>query len=129
MLRKQKAEYNDVLTIPPLLHNDGSQMATQYGVNCAIIPKGAANLDVAKDFAKYLIRPDVNGTYLKGGLGRNLPVFPELVKQDPHRPPYVKEGFGGGELVPFSYIHNPAWAKVRSEHPFNVAIHDVIKEG
>jgi len=50
MLRKQKAEYNDVLTIPPLLHNDGSQMATQYGVNCAIIPKGAANIEVAKDF-------------------------------------------------------------------------------
>jgi len=138
MLRKQKDEYNDVLTIPPLLHNDGSQMATQYGVNCAIIPKGAANVEVAKDFAKYLVRPDVNGKYLKGGLGRNLPIFPELVKddpfwidpkQDPHRPPYVKEGFGGGELVPFYYIHNPAWAKVRSEHPFNVAIHDVIKEG
>jgi hypothetical protein len=48
MLRKQKDEYNDVLTIPPLLHNDGSQMATQYGVNCAIIPKGAANVEVAK---------------------------------------------------------------------------------
>ena len=138
MLRKQKAEYNDVLTIPPLLHNDGSQMATQYGVNCAIIPKGAANIEVAKDFAKYLIRPDVNGKYLKGGLGRYMPILPELVKddpfwidpkQDPHRPPYVKQGFGGGELVPFYYIHNPAWAKVRSEHPFNVAIHDVIKEG
>ena len=88
-------------------------MATQYGVNCAIIPKGAANIEVAKDFAKYLIRPDVNGKYLKGGLGRNVPILPELVKddpfwidpkQDPHRPPYVKQAFGGGELVPFYYI-------------------------
>ena len=137
MLRKQKEEYRDVLTIPPPLHNDGSQMPCQFGTSYAMIPKGAANIEVAKDFAKYLIQPDANGKFLKGGLGRFVPILPELVKndpfwndpaQDPHRPPYVQQSFGS-ELVPFYYTYNPAWAKVRSEHPFNVAIHDVIKEG
>jgi multiple sugar transport system substrate-binding protein len=138
MLRKQKDEYNDVLTVAPPLHNDGSRMACQFGANCVMIPKGAANVEVAKDFAKYLIQPKINGEFLKGGLGRWLPILPELVKDDPfwtdpkqdsHRPPYVQQAFGGRELVPFYYTYNPGWAKVRSEHPFNVAIHDVITGG
>jgi multiple sugar transport system substrate-binding protein len=138
MLRKQKDEYNDVLTVPPPLHNDGSQMACQFGTSYAMIPKGAVNVEVAKDFAKYLIQPDINRTFLKGGLGRFMPILPELVKndpfwtdpkQDPHRPPYVQQAYGGRELVPFYYTYNPAWATVRSEHPFNIAIHDVITGG
>jgi multiple sugar transport system substrate-binding protein len=137
MLRKQKAEYNDVITYPPPMTNEGKQMPVQFGVGYAIIPKGAKNIEGAKDFIKYLIQPEVNGKYLKGGLGRWLPIFPELVKdtwwtdpkQDSHRPPYVSEAYGGRPLVPYYYVYNPAWAEVRSEHPFNVAFHDVTANG
>ena len=106
MLRKQKDEYNDVITRAPPLTNDGKPMASQFGVNSMIIPKGAKNIEVGKEFAKYLIQPEVNGKYLKGGLGRWLPIFPELVKndpwwtdpkRDPHVPPYVEQGFGGAD--------------------------------
>ena len=31
--------------------------------------------------------------------------------------------------MPFYYVYNPAWAQVRSEHPFNVAMHDVSMAG
>ncbi len=136
MLKTQKEEYNDVITHPLPLTNDGKQMACQFQVNNLIIPKGAKNEAVAKEFTKYVIEPEVNGKYLRGGLGRWLPVFPELVKdpfwrdpkQDPHRPPYVAQGFDG-PVVPFYYVYNPAWAQVRTEHPFNIAIHDVTAGG
>ena len=40
----------------------------------------------------------------------------------------MEEGFGG-PVLPFYYIYNPAWAQVRTEHPFNVAMHDVTAGG
>jgi multiple sugar transport system substrate-binding protein len=137
MLRKQKAEYNDVITAPPPKMADGTVMPCQFGVNCMIVPKGAKNVAAGKDFAKYMIQPEINGKFLKGGLGRWLPIMPELVKdpwwtdpkRDSHVPPYVDQAFGGRELVPFYYIYTPAWAQVRNEHPFNVAIHEVTAKG
>ncbi len=57
MLRKQKAEYNDVITMPPQLDNNGKQMITQIGVAATMIPKGAKNVELAKDFMKFVINP------------------------------------------------------------------------
>src|SRR6185437_12320529 len=102
MLRKQKEELKEVITHGLPLTNDGKQMKAQFGTNMMIIPKGAKNVQGAKNFAKAMIQPELNGKYLKGGLGRWLPIFPELVKdpwwtdtkQDAHRPPYVELGFG-----------------------------------
>jgi ABC-type glycerol-3-phosphate transport system substrate-binding protein len=63
-----------------------------------------------------------------------LPVFKSVVekdswwtdpKQDPHRPPYVKEGLYG-PTKPDYYAFNPAWAQVRTEHCFNVAWADIV---
>jgi multiple sugar transport system substrate-binding protein len=134
MLSKQKAEYGDVICRAPPKMNDGSSMPCGLGINSLIVPKGAKNVEVAKDIAKYMIQPEVNGKFLKGGLGRWLPIYPELVKSDPfwidpkvdpHRPPYVQQAFGGNELIPYYFVYNPGWAQVRSEHPFNVAMHDV----
>jgi multiple sugar transport system substrate-binding protein len=139
----KQAYYHEVITNLPStgdlpLDDNGEVMTRQFGVNYLMIPKGAKNVQAAKEFSKYIITPEINGKFLKGGLGRWLPVFPELVKndpfwtdpkQDPHRPPYVKEAFGGAPLVPYYYIYNPAWAQVRTEHPFNVAIHDVTAGG
>jgi multiple sugar transport system substrate-binding protein len=138
MLGKQKDEYNDVITAAPPKMNDGSSMPCGLGINCLMIPKGAQNVEVAKELAKYMSEPEINGKFLKGGLGRWLPIYPELVKSDPfwidpkvdpHRPPYVQQAFGGNELIPFYYVYNPAWAQVRAEHPFNVAMHDVSTSG
>jgi multiple sugar transport system substrate-binding protein len=137
MLKTQKEAYdNEVITRGPPLTNDGKPMACQLGINYLMIPKGAKNVDAAKDFAKYALQPEINGKFLKGGLGRWLPVYPELVKDtwwtdpklDPHRPPYVAQAFDG-PVVPFYFVYTPAWAQVRTEHPFNVAIHDVTSAG
>jgi multiple sugar transport system substrate-binding protein len=134
MLRKQKHEYNDVITMAPPLDNNGKQMVTQLGGGAAMIPKGAKNVEVAKDFLKFLITPEVNGEFLKGGLGRFMPMMPEIVKndtwwtdteRDPHVPPYVQQGIFS-PTKPDYFAYNPAWAQVRAEHPFNVAFHDIV---
>jgi multiple sugar transport system substrate-binding protein len=136
MLRKQKDEYNDVVTMPPQLDNDGKQMMTQMGIGATMIPKGAKNIAVAKEFQKYVITPEVNSEFLKGGLGRFLSMYPELAKndpwwtdpkRDPHVPPYVQQGLIN-PTKPDYFAYNPAWAHVRSEHTFHVAFHDIVAD-
>src|SRR6476660_5371854 len=50
---------------------------------CGLIPKGAKNVEGAKDFLKYLIQPKVCDGYLKTGLGRRVPAMPAVAKDDP----------------------------------------------
>jgi multiple sugar transport system substrate-binding protein len=136
MLGKQKAEYNDCITRAPPLDNAGNKMVSQIGGGATMIPKGAKNIEVAKDFQKYFIQPEVSREFLKGGLGRFLPTIPELAKddpwwtdpkRDPHVPPYVQQGLVD-PIKPDYFAYNPAWAQVRAEHPFNVAFHDIVAD-
>jgi hypothetical protein len=55
------------------------------GAVCGLIPKGANNADVAKDFLKYLIQPEVCNEYLKTGLGRRVPAMPSRRSGGPSR--------------------------------------------
>jgi len=136
MLAKQKAEYNDAITRAPPLDNAGNKIVSQIGGGATMIPKGAKNIEVAKDFQKYFIQPEISREFLKGGLGRFLPTMPELAKddpwwtdpkRDPHVPPYVQQGLVD-PIKPDYFAYNPAWAQVRAEHPFNVAFHDIVTD-
>src|SRR5262249_1558169 len=136
MLDKQKDEYADVLTMPPPLDNSGKKMVTQLGTAGTMIPKGAKNVAAAKDFQRYLLSPKPNEEFIRGGLGRYLPVFPEMAKdswwtdpkRDPHVPPYVEQGILS-PTKPDYFAYNPAWAQVRAEHPFHVAFHEIVADG
>jgi len=66
---KDKQDYDDIVTMGLALSNDGKPVPSQAGSFCGLIPKGAKNVAVAKDFLKYLIQPDVLNEYLKTGLG------------------------------------------------------------
>ncbi len=136
MIHDTQAYYHDMVTHGQPLNDEGKPIPSQFGVNNAIVPKGAKNVEVAKDFLKYLIQPKVNNEYLKHALGRWLPVFPALAKndpwwtdpKDPHRAPYVKQGLDS-PTVPFFFNYNPAYAQCRTEHIFNVAFADVVDRG
>src|ERR1700726_449108 len=80
---KNQQDYNDIVTMGYALSNDGNPVPAQQGSLCGLIPKGAKNVPVAKDFLKYLIQPKVLNELLKTGLGRNLPAMPAIVKDDP----------------------------------------------
>lgn len=138
VLKKDKeAYYHGIITHGLPLSDDGKPIPAQVLVNSMMIAKGAPHIDVAKDFAKFFIQPEIVGKYTKSALGRFLPVMPELVKDDPwwndtkidpHRPPYVKQGLVD-PTVPFYYVYNPAAAEVDTQHIFQLAWADIVNKG
>jgi len=133
-LYHNKAEYDDIATLPLPNDNAGKPMTAQLGIGGGFIPKGAKNIEVAKDFMKYVIQPKVVNEYLKTGLGRWLPAMPALVKSDPfwmadpHRKAYVEEGVLNSTVVNYP-IFNPAWAEVHAQQIWGAAEADVIRNG
>jgi multiple sugar transport system substrate-binding protein len=135
-LYHKKEEYDDIVTMGLPLDNAGKQIPAQLGVQGPFIPKGAKNVEVAKDFIKYLIQPKVSNEYLKTGLGRWLPAFPDLVKtdpfwldpKDPHVAAYTREGLLE-PTVPGYPVFNPGYAEVNAQQIWGAAEADVIREG
>jgi len=132
---KNQQDYNDIVTMGYALSNDGKPVPAQQGSLCGLIPKGAKNVAVAKDFLKYLIHPQVLNELLKTGLGRNLPAMPAIVKNDPwwldpkdaHRVAYVRQGLFS-PTVPTFWTSNPAYAEVQNEHVWQVAWAEIIQD-
>jgi multiple sugar transport system substrate-binding protein len=135
-LYHKKEQYDDIVTMGLPLDNAGKQMLAELGVSGAFIPKGAQNIEVAKEFLKYLIQPKVVNEYLKNGLGRWLPPMPELVKsdpfwldpKDPHRSAYTREGLLD-PTVPNYTVFNPGYAEANAQQIWGGAAADVIREG
>jgi multiple sugar transport system substrate-binding protein len=133
---KKEQDYNDIVTMGLALGNDGKPVPSVAGSFCGLIPKGAQNIAVAKDFLKYLIQPKVCNEYLKTGLGRRLPAMPALVKddpwwldpKDPHRVAYTTQGLLG-PTVPTFWVFNPAYAQVQNEHVWQTAWAEIMKDG
>ena len=131
---KNKEEYDDIVTMGLPLSNDGKPIASQLTVTSKLIPKGAKNVEVAKDFLKFFIQPQVINDYLKVGLGRNTPVMPSIVKNDPwwfadpHRKAYTEQAVMG-LTVPAYWAFNPAYAEVQSTHVWPIAWSDIIQNG
>jgi len=129
---KNQQDYNDIVTMSLPLSNDGKPVPVEQGSLCGLIPKGAKNVTVAKDFLKYLIQPQVLNELLKTGLGRNLPAMPAIVKDDPwwfadpHRAAYTRQGLLG-PTVPTFWTSNPAYAQVQNEHVWQAAWAEIMK--
>jgi multiple sugar transport system substrate-binding protein len=136
-LWKEKEEYNDILTLGLPLDNNGKPVAGVMGTQALVVPKGAPNLTVAKEFLKYSIEPKVLAALLKTGLGRRLPPMKSIVENDkafwldPKNEPlqaYTRQGMYG-PTVPPPEVFNPARAQVSTEHVFALAILDTINKG
>jgi multiple sugar transport system substrate-binding protein len=130
----KKQDYNDIVTMGLPKSNEGQPIPSQVTNFGGMIPKGAKNVDVAKDFLKFLIQPKVLNEFLKTGLGRNLPAMKSIVQndswwtEDPHRKAYVEQGLLG-PTVPEFYVYNPAYAQVRNEHVWSVGWTDIMQGG
>jgi multiple sugar transport system substrate-binding protein len=132
----KKEEYNDIVTMGLPADNAGKPMVAELGATGAFVPKGAKNVEVAKDFIRYVIQPKVANEYLKQGLGRWLPAIPEMVKtdpfwldpKDPHVAAYAKEGMLD-PTVPNFPSFNPGYAECNAQQIWGVAAADVIREG
>jgi multiple sugar transport system substrate-binding protein len=134
-LYKKKEEYDDIVTRGMPLGNDGKEIPSPMPIFGALIPKGAKNEVVAKEFLKYAVQPNVLNEYLKGGLGRWALPLPEMAKsdpfwfkEDPHRTAYAEETLTH-PTVPLYDAFNPAMAEVNAEHVFSIAMLDVMNNG
>ena len=131
---KDPEAYNDIYTMGLPLSNEGKPVPSQLTVVNAMIPQGAKNVEVAKDFLKYFIQPKVNNEWLKVGLGRNIPVMPSVARNDPwwvadpHRKAYTEQGVFG-QTVPAYWAFNPAYARVQNEHVWSTAWTDIMTGG
>src|ERR1700747_697307 len=116
---KNQQDYSEIGTMGLPLSNDGKPVPSVANSLCGLIPKGAQNVAVAKDFLKYLTQPQVLDEYLKTGLGRNLPAMQSIVKgdpwwlADPHRKAYTEQVIFGPTLPGF-VTFNPAYAQVQN---------------
>jgi len=138
MLQTQKDELKDVITHALPLDNEGKVIPGFFLTFTVVIPKGAKNLAVVKDFAKYFMQPEVENEWMKGGIGRAVPVYKDQALNDPwwtktgpaevmpHLVPMIEQGFKRPTLPPW-YAYNPAWAQVETEHLFQAALVDVAK--
>jgi multiple sugar transport system substrate-binding protein len=132
----KEQDYEDIVTMGLPLSNDGKPVPSQAQSLCGLIPKGAKNVAVAKDFLKFLIQPQILNEYLKTGLGRNIPCVPAIAKNDPwwldagdpHRVAYVNQGLLGPTISSF-WTFNPAYAQVQNEHIWPTAWADIMAGG
>jgi multiple sugar transport system substrate-binding protein len=134
-LFNKKEEYDDIVTHGLPLDNDGKELPAQVTTFGPMIPKGAKNVAVAKEFIKYAIQPKVLNEYLKAGLGRWMLPVPDIaksdpfwLKEDPHRVAYAQQTLLG-PTMPFYEVYNPANAQANAEHIFSVAEFDVMNNG
>jgi len=133
-------EFANCVTLGLPKGTDGKPAPASVGVIGGMIPKPALNVEVAKDFMKYVIQPKVDSDYLKGGLGRWAPVFPEQVKNDPfwlnnpdarlrpHLTPYIQETVLG-PAAPDYLAYNPGWADVEAEQVWGDSYAYVYNDG
>jgi multiple sugar transport system substrate-binding protein len=137
MIKNKKAYYEEMAVMGLPNRNDGSPMPAVQGAGGGFIPRGAKNVAVAKDFMKYFMQPQVMNENLKNGLGRWVPVIPQIVKddpwwldtkEDPHRAAYVQEAVLGPTFPAYGGF-NPAWGKVNAEQIWGNCHSDVIKNG
>src|SRR3954452_23647211 len=94
---KKKEDYDDIVTMGLPQSNDGKPIPSVVTNSGWLIPKGAKNVEVAKDFLKFLIQPEVCNEYLKIGLIREVPAMNSIVQnepwwtEDPHRKASVEQ--------------------------------------
>jgi multiple sugar transport system substrate-binding protein len=130
----KKEEYDDIVTMGLPLSNANKPVPSQARTTCGLIPKGAKNVTVAKEFLKYLIQPKVCNEYLKVGLGRNVPCMPSIAKgdpwwfADPHRKAYTTQALLDPTIADY-WAFNPAYAQVQNEHVWPTAWADIMKGG
>lgn len=121
-MEKKDQYYKEIITQGIPLSNEGTEVKRLVGVSPCIIPKGAKNVEGAKELLKDFIRPNNLNDYLKEARGRWLPVMPENTKTDPYwldpSDPHRAVGVRNGLLspsMPWFMVYNPAYSQVLSE--------------
>lgn len=114
---------------------DGKPIAAMTSVKSALVFRGSKNKAAAKDFLKFLTRPENLGPYVEGSLGRWFPVMTELLNtpywkgtNDPHRAVEYKQ-YTEREVIPFQQVYNYKYAAVQAENLWGKALGRIVIDG
>jgi multiple sugar transport system substrate-binding protein len=130
-----KEDYNDIVTYGLPLGNDGKKVPAQVFSFGVVIPKGAKNVTLAKEFMKYFSEPKILNNYLKASLGRWVIPMPGIAKSDPF---WLKEDVHRtaltnmtlfGPSIPVYEARNPGMGPVGVENVMMSAVINVMKNG
>ena len=126
---------NQIKTIEFPYEPDGEPPKYLVSVKQILTFKSSSNLEQAKNFLSFFIRPENIGKYLKLSGGRYFPVMPKLLSDefwhdnsDPHISVVAKQ-YQEGATRPFNYLLNPAYSQVLSENVWGQTIERVIVDG
>ncbi|NEQ35920.1 MAG: carbohydrate ABC transporter substrate-binding protein [Okeania sp. SIO3I5] len=126
---------NQIKTIEFPDEPDGEPTKYLVSVKHILTFKSSSNLEQAKNFLSFFIRPENIGKYLKLSGGRYFPVMPQLLldefwqdQTEPHISVAVKQ-YQESATRPFNYVVNPAYSQVLSENVWGKAIERVIIDG
>jgi len=137
-MEKTEQYMHEIVTQQLPLGPDGKPVTSLVAVKQAFIPKGAKNVEGAKDFLKSFIQPKNLDNYLKQARGRWTPVMPSIVKSDPywldpsdpHRHVSVSQQIGDNvPIMPWFMSFNPAYADVNAEQIWGKAEANVMTGG
>ncbi len=132
-------EFDEMVTLELPKGNDGNPNPALVGVIGGMVPKAGKNPDVAKDFMRFVIQPDINNKYLKATNGRYTTIYPHIAKTDPwwldnpnkalarHLTPYVKETLLG-PTVPDPMVYTPAYGDVEIQQVWGQAYSYVYRD-
>jgi len=133
---KQEQYLKEIVTQGQTLDEAGKPISSLLFVTPNLIPKGAKNIDLAKDLLRYVSAPDNMNTYLKETHARYLPVIPSIIKNDPwwtdkadpHRPVAVDMALNK-PTVPWWMSYHPGYSGVLSEQIWPQAEANVTQRG
>ena len=116
--------------------NDVNPVPAQLGAGGCFIPKGAKNVEAAKEFVKYVIQPKVVDTLfqrrsrlLAAGLSLTRQKRPVLARPEvPASAVYVREVLMGPKIA-YYYAFNPGIAVANGEQIWGMAEADIIRNG
>lgn len=108
---------------------NGALLRPIVSLNQILLLRHSPNLDQARDFVAYFLRPEVTAAYIKGSQGRFVPVLASLLDEssassstDPHvqmQEQMVKQG------QPSLTTYQPAYSQVVRENLWGKAVHAV----
>jgi multiple sugar transport system substrate-binding protein len=107
---------------------DGSPIEYVTAVKTALIFKDSQNKEGAKEFMRFLLKPENLGPYLEGSIGRWFPVMTPLIESaywqetdDPHRQVHYRQ-YMERPQSPFPMVYNYKFIQVQAENVFGQAI-------
>ncbi|KYC43211.1 ABC transporter substrate-binding protein [Scytonema hofmannii PCC 7110] len=113
---------------------NGQPMRYIVAIGHVILFANSKHQETAKDFLKYLIQPQILGTYLKSAERGHFPALKPVLKDpywtnsaDPHVSS-VGKILTQGSIRPFDYVNNPAYTLVLDKNVWIKALNRIISD-